>query len=300
MDNKELEALFRSAKEIDLVAYLARLGFHGKKIGNNLFYDSPLRKERTASFSVSPSKNVWKDWGTGEGGNIIDFGVRYFNCKPVDFVKILQRDYHLSTSLAHQPEKPKTKEEPVIKILTVKPLQFFPLLHYIKERKVLPQIAQAYCKEVTFALRDKTFYAIGLQNDSGGFALRNKYMKAASMPNDVTFINNGAKDLAFFEGQFDFLSYKTLYQRMEEPERNYLIANSTSFIEKCLSIMQEHRRTHSFLDNDNTGTDCTAIAQGLLKERFVDERALYKNYNDLNDFIKDFGLKPKQGLHHKP
>ena len=35
-------------------------------------YLSLLREERTPSFSVSYDKNLWHDFGTGEGGSIID------------------------------------------------------------------------------------------------------------------------------------------------------------------------------------------------------------------------------------
>lgn len=62
--------------------------------------------------------------------------------------------------------------------------------------------------------------------------------------------------------------------------------------------MQEYRRVHLFMDNDNTGKNCTMLAQGLLGDRIVDQRSLYHNHNDLNDFLKNFGhgQKPRQNL----
>lgn len=34
---------------------------------------SPFKNERTPSFSVSPSKQIFKDFSTGIGGNVITF-----------------------------------------------------------------------------------------------------------------------------------------------------------------------------------------------------------------------------------
>jgi len=298
----------RVKEQINLVDLLSKLGHHGVQKGRNYFYNSPLRDEKTPSFSVHATKSIWKDWGDGSAGNIIDFGERYFGSVS-NFFKELKRYYPEIFNETHPNlinkndqknlAKINEKEAPEIKIVHVKPLHSFPLLQYIKERRVPGTIADQFCKEVTYELKGKIYYAIGFKNNSGGYALRNRYMKSASMPNDATFIDNGSKSLAVFEGFFDFLSYKTLYHKQEEPSRNFLILNSTSFFEKCLPLMQQHHRVHGFIDNDKSGDKCTAKAQEVLKEKYIDERSLYKLYNDLNDFIKNFGQKPKNQLNQK-
>ena len=69
------------ANKVDLVDYLYSLGFTSAKIsGNDYWYLSPLRDERTASFKVNRNKNVWYDHGTGDGGTLIDFATQYFKC----------------------------------------------------------------------------------------------------------------------------------------------------------------------------------------------------------------------------
>jgi hypothetical protein len=297
----------RVKEQINLVDLLYRLGYHGVQKGRNYFYNSPLRDEKTPSFSVHASKSLWKDWGDGSAGNIIDFGERYFGSVS-NFFKELRRYYpelfnETPLKQVNKNERPVAgndeKDGPEIKVLQVKTLHSFPLLQYIKERRIPETIADQFCKEVTYELKGKTYYAIGFKNNAGGYALRNRYMKSATMPNDATFIDNGSKSLAIFEGFFDFLSYKTLYHNQEEPPRNFLILNSTSFFEKCLPLMQQHHRVHGFIDNDKTGDKCTTKAQEVLKEKYIDERSLYKLYNDLNDFIKNFGQKPKNQLSQK-
>ncbi len=44
-----------------------------KRAGSNLKGLSPFQDERTPSFVVSPSKQIWKDFSTGKGGNAISF-----------------------------------------------------------------------------------------------------------------------------------------------------------------------------------------------------------------------------------
>ena len=38
-------------------------------------YHSPLRPDKNASFSVSTRKNLWMDFGTSQGGNVIDLAI---------------------------------------------------------------------------------------------------------------------------------------------------------------------------------------------------------------------------------
>lgn len=40
-----------------------------KKKGANYMCKSPFKDEKTASFSVSPAKNCWKCFATGNGGS---------------------------------------------------------------------------------------------------------------------------------------------------------------------------------------------------------------------------------------
>jgi DNA primase len=70
----------REAREIDLVDYLASLGHIPRKMnGADYWYLSPLRDEKTPSFKINRQKGVWYDHGTGQGGDIIDFGAGISN-----------------------------------------------------------------------------------------------------------------------------------------------------------------------------------------------------------------------------
>ena len=92
---------YREAKQIDLVDYLSTLGFKPAKIrGNDYWYLSPLRDEKTPSFKIDRKINCWYDHGMGKGGNLINFGMAYFNCNSAEFLQRLNGKFFL-----HQPVK---------------------------------------------------------------------------------------------------------------------------------------------------------------------------------------------------
>ena len=58
-------------RQVPLVDLLTRLGFApAYRRGQDVWYRSPLREERTASFKVNTDRNVWFDFGLGKGGDI--------------------------------------------------------------------------------------------------------------------------------------------------------------------------------------------------------------------------------------
>jgi DNA primase catalytic core len=65
-----IDKLLDRASIVEVVKhYLADL----KNAGANFKAKSPWSDDRTASLMVSPAKNIWKDFSTGKGGNMISF-----------------------------------------------------------------------------------------------------------------------------------------------------------------------------------------------------------------------------------
>ncbi len=60
--------------------------------------------------------------------------------------------------------------------------------------------------------------------------------------------------------------------------------------------MQSYKQKHLYLDCDTTGQKCIQKALAIDKESFIDERALYKDYKDLNDWIMTLGQSQKRAL----
>lgn len=80
------------------------LGMPDKKTYTGMWYKSPFRKEKTASFYVS-EKGI-HDFGSSEHYDIISFVAKYFNTDNYNALKILCNDFGLS--LLKQKEKKET------------------------------------------------------------------------------------------------------------------------------------------------------------------------------------------------
>lgn len=74
----------QEAKNIRIADYLQSLGYTPvKQQGNSLWYKSPLREERDASFKVNTELNRWYDFGLGKGGNIIALAAELYHTENV-------------------------------------------------------------------------------------------------------------------------------------------------------------------------------------------------------------------------
>jgi Toprim-like len=295
---------------LDIVDYLAALGIDPKKVsGQNYWYLSPLpgRNEKTPSFKVNRKLNRWYDFGTGEGATLIDFGIRYYNCTIHEFLEKfsgLHPDIPIPAAQPHSnvpqayPARPDEPEK-TITILDTRPLTSFYLTRYLWERRIPLDVAQRYCREVQYTFGPKPYYAIGFPNDAGGYELRNRYHKYSSRPKGPTHLRHGSPHLAVFEGFFDMLTFVTFIALPEAQHPDLLVLNSTAFFESALPLMDPYRRKHLFLDNDPTGDKYSLIARDP-HAGFIDHRALYKGYKDLNAWACHIGkplILPFQSAH---
>jgi len=296
----------QDAKQLDMVLYLEQLGHAPAKIKNNdYWYRSPLRDEKTASFKINKSLNCWFDFGLGEGGSIIDFGIKYFNCSVKDFLgRLNERNGNVKQSVltfqsVQSPRSIKEAEDSKIKILDVRSIQSTTLIDYIKGRSIDMELAKRYCKEVDFTLYNRTHTAIGFNNDTGGFELRNSYFKGSSSPKFTTLIcwDASYKELVVFEGFFNFLSYLTAEQlnrkqeqQLPESQPAYLILNSLSFFEMSRSLMGRHQAVRLYLDRDRTGMQFTQKALNR-STKYQDCSSVYKGFKDYNDLLMNKAMK---------
>ncbi len=270
------------AKAIDMVEYLAKAGYQPSKIrGNDYWYLSPLRDEKTASFKVNRKINRWYDHGAGRGGNLIDFALLFYNCKLSEWLQSLNDNYALIPAVVHDPSNRIVKEDNFITVLENLPITSTPLLNYLAERKIALSIAGIFCREIKYSLKGKNYYGIGFKNDAGGFEIRNAFFKNSSSPKTIRTIKNGSKKIAVFEGFFDFLSLVSLLPKNKPMPCDFCILNSLSFFETAKPFLETYNSVLLFMDNDAAGKKISAAAiEGAPK--FIDKSSLYSNHKDLN------------------
>ncbi len=274
----------RQARQIDMVAYLEKLGFRPQRITNNdYWYLSPLRDEKEPSFKVNRKLNVWYDYAMGKGGNIIDLGILYHKCSVKELLENL-RTGSLNQQQIMAVSKPENEDEKrLINVLGSYEITDYRLCTYLSQRKIPDEVAEKYCREVRYELYGKIYAAIGFKNNAGGYELRSPNFKGSSSPKDVTLIDNGAKEIAVIEGFFSFLSYLVLHQNHPHLT-NFLVLNSLSFFEKSRSLMEKHESIHLYLDRDHAGITSTQKALEW-DRKYVDKSHVYKNHKDLNECL---------------
>jgi hypothetical protein len=276
---------FIEAKQIPITEYLTGLGFEPAKIrGEDYWYYSPFREERTPSFKVNAKLNVWYDHGAGEGGTILDLGAKLHHCTLPEFLEKLS-ERNLGVSFHNQPptaSKPNNKLEIVSADELVSP----GLLHYLGTRGIAETTGKAFCKEVDFRVGQRMYKAIGFPNRSGAYELRNSWFKGSSSPKDITLIENHSEKISVLEGFMDFLSVMQFAHKEIKDLRqnsNFLVLNSLRLLGRSLPILRSYKEVNLFLDNDLAAKE----AKENLKEngiRFHDVSPLYREHKDVNEY----------------
>lgn len=283
------------AKLMDLVDYLSTLGHEPTKIRSaDYWYLSPIRDEKTPSFKVNRKLNRWYDHGIGKGGNLLDFGMLYLNMSAKEFLLHLSSDFSFHTPNSH-PKKSELFHEQKIIILKESSINSFALLRYLHHRRIPLDVAQKFCKEVSYTINNKIYYALGFKNDAGGYELRNQYFKCSSSPKDITTIKSHSETVMVFEGFFDCLSYQSIYKNQEIVQADFVVLNSLSLFEKARPFLEKYEAIHLYFDNDAAGQTFSRYAKSLSK-KYHDESRLYKDYKDLNEWLTSFGKSKKQSI----
>lgn len=283
----EAELSFESARQISIVDYLNSLGFQPAKIrGYDYWYHSPFREERTPSFKVNTSKNVWFDHGTGEGGGIIDLGMKLYACSPYEFLKQLSKENpKRAIPPTHVPAFPVSK----LAVEKVTQLSDKGLLHYLQSRSIPLDLANQHCKQILFRMNGHDYLAIGFLNQSGAWELRNKWFKGSSSPKDVSILRSGNDNgkICVLEGFMDFLSVIQLpdenvikYTR----HSNFLVLNSLRLLRRNISILRAHDSVTLLLDNDQPAKEAKAQLT-FLGIRYHDGSQLYQPFKDVNEYL---------------
>ena len=286
----------------------------GIRRGKNVFYCSPLRSEKTPSFVVNTKENLWHDFGTGRGGNIItlvEFIFPYWSKHQVlEYLEQQIREKKLSFSedynarIREEEEKlqwlegkraereEQLNQDTIVEMLV--PLTHHALRDYILQRRIDYNIAQRYCKEVHYTLRGRRYYAISFENVANGMEARNKLFKRCIGKKSISAIypfDLPQRDCCVFEGFFDMLTYMTIETWMPGTDVtiglpcDFYVLNGVSEVRILLSYLKGYEHIHCYLDNDEAGRNATKAITDAYPDAAIDESGRYKGYNDLNDYL---------------
>lgn len=86
-----IDRIFSAAHIEDVVGQYVSL----KKRGANMIGLCPFHSEKTGSFTVSPSKGIYKCFGCGKAGNVVNFVMEIEQCGYPEALKLLAKRYHI-------------------------------------------------------------------------------------------------------------------------------------------------------------------------------------------------------------
>ena len=244
---------------------------------------NPFSTENHASFKLDKRNNVWYLHSEGIGGNNIDFMMKYLKASVKEVLEWAekqnfssfqsQKDYHSKSSSLNY------------SITEIKELQNENLKIYLQQRGLSPTV-YSLVKEVHFAIGEKKLYAIGFENLSGGWELRNQFYKGSLLKKDISVVNlnnnlEKNKNVVVFEGFIDALSFVEM-----KPFFNgdLLVMNSVSLLNKAKEYLKNYSEFHLFLDNDKAGEHCkNSILKSFPEAKNHSE--IYALHKDLNEYF---------------
>lgn len=292
-----------NCKQINNISFqdiLGKLGNKPTKINNKeIWYKSPFRDEKTASFKINIESNIFYDFGEGIGGTVIDFWCRLKNR---DVKTAIEQISNLFSFQEQEQQKRISSSDVIaevsqryqIEILDVKPITNPVLKTYLSERGLSERV-YSHISEVSFDLKGNYNYAIGFQNDKGGFELRNKIFKGCSSKAITSIINKRSRTLCIFEGWADYLSYlemttsnknKIIREHNTGFNESILVLNSLAMKEQAIPYITQFEKVKLFLDNDNAGKKLASDLKASFSN-IKDCSDTYSKFKDLNDYYID-------------
>ena len=102
-----IDRIFSAARIEDVVGDYVSL----KKRGANLIGLCPFHDEKTGSFTVSPSKGIFKCFGCGKAGHSVGFVMEIEQCSYVEAIRQLAKKYHIEIEERELTTEEKQKQD---------------------------------------------------------------------------------------------------------------------------------------------------------------------------------------------
>ena len=271
---------------VNLYDVLTELSGPGYREGRCFKFKSPFREERTASLAVYPELNSWFDFGSGEGGDIISFFRKLYNCSfrealaEIEAFALLPRDVparQTTVEIEPPPQRIKPKIKPV------------KMDDYFKSVGLdLPPGTGAFTlrlgkgEYVAFPCPDRT-NPRGLECKLiGGEGLR----RLSLFKKEIWFYAKNSEKLAITESIFDTLALHTLAKNSNS---SLCAMNGLSNKNKIVDLVKKIKpyRISIALDNDSHGAG-QKIQEELTK---IFKEAKVKVIEDLSWHYKEKGIK---------
>ncbi|WP_111706296.1 DNA primase [Lutibacter citreus] len=107
ISRETIDRVFETARVEEVIGEFVQL----KKSGSNFKGLSPFSEERTPSFMVSPVKQIWKDFSTGKGGNVVSFLMEQEHYTYPEAIRYLAKKYNIEIDELEQTDEQKQQAD---------------------------------------------------------------------------------------------------------------------------------------------------------------------------------------------
>ncbi len=170
-----IDQVFETARVEEVIGEFVHL----KKAGSNFKGLSPFVDEKTPSFMVSPVKQIWKDFSTGKGGNVISFLMEHEHYSYPEAIRYLAKKYNIEIEETEQTDEQKQQQSARESMYLVSEYAKNYFHKVLLENPTGKAIGYAYFKERGFTDETIKKFELGYALDEWSAftdeALRNKY-----------------------------------------------------------------------------------------------------------------------------
>ncbi len=198
-----IDNVFDTARVEEVIGDFVQL----KKSGSNFKGLSPFSDERTPSFMVSPVKQIWKDFSSGKGGNVVAFLMEHEHFTYPEAIKYLARKYGIEIEETEQTNEQKelaSERESLYLVSEFAKDYFHDTLLNSEQGKA---IGKTYFKERGFTEETIKRFTLGYSPDTWdaftSHALKNGYQLGFLEKTGLTIVK-GDKQFDRFKGRVMF------------------------------------------------------------------------------------------------
>jgi DNA primase len=107
ISKSSIDTVFETARVEEVIGDFVQL----KRAGSNFKGLSPFSDERSPSFMVSPVKQIWKDFSSGKGGNVVAFLMEHEHFTYPEAIRYLAKKYNIELEETEQTEAEKASTD---------------------------------------------------------------------------------------------------------------------------------------------------------------------------------------------
>ena len=206
-----IDKVFETARVEEVLGDFVQL----KKSGSNYKGLSPFTEERSPSFMVSPVKQIWKDFSSGKGGNVVAFLMEHEHFTYPEAIRWLAKRYHIEIEETEQTneEKQVADERESLYLINEYANKFFQ--KNLLETEEGKAIGLSYFKERGFTLETIKKFQLGYSPDSWDAftieAIKNGYQSEFLEKTGLTIIKEDTSAGSAQQKKFDRFKGRVMF-----------------------------------------------------------------------------------------